>query len=317
MLIFLLACGTDAADTAIDDGTDDARITEADLPALTANQFLLEGPEFVAEPGADIMYCLFGTYEGPTVGLHDVYTVQAAGGHHLQLMGTTTPAIDVPDGTVVDCTGDSGGFNMADMEPIGVTNGGNVGGSEIGVSMPLPEGMAFELESGQRYVMQAHYINPTANAMRVRDLARLTTIPEDEVETWAAPLIFNHSDFSIPPGGELTVDFNCTTEQEWSFLYTLGHMHEWGTSFSVERQVGDAFEPFYTVPEWDPVYRDAPEIAYYGDSTLLIPESTTFRTTCSWFNDEDTALVFPHEMCVAVNIVYPQKATVICDGDSQ
>ncbi len=320
-MLILLACTAGPGSTDLDtaSGVLDLRVTEADVGELADNQFLMEGPEAQVEAGADAMVCVFGTYTGPDIGLHDVYTYQGEGGHHLQLMGTTTPAADVPDGTIMDCTGEGGEFQMSDLEPVGITNGGSVGGEQIDVAMPLPDGMAFELESGQRFVMQSHYINYGTEPILVRDLAVLTTIPEDEIadEQWAAPLIFNRSDFSIPPGSSLTTDFECTTEGDWNFLYVMGHMHEWGTAFNMERKVGETYEPFYAIPEWDPVYRDAPIIDYYPDESLAIPAGTTFRTTCSWFNDQDEALVFPHEMCVGVNIVYPQKATIICDGDGQ
>ncbi|MSQ01815.1 MAG: hypothetical protein EXR71_07975 [Myxococcales bacterium] len=316
LLSALLAC-TGLPPVEKDESLDDLadhRVADEAVGELGANQSVWSGAEFTVEPGADVMTCVFGSYMGPTVGLHDVHTHQGAGGHHLQIMGTTTPLLDVPDGEVMDCTGDGGQFQMADLEPIGVTNGGSVNGEAIGVSMPLAEGMAVRLEEGQRYVLQSHYINTGQEAFKVRDLAVLTTIPEEEVVTWAAPLIYNDSDFSIPPAGELTTSFECTTEKQWNFLYVLGHMHEWGTAFSIDRQDGADYAPFYNVPVWDPVFRDAPAIDYYPDGSLSVPEGTTFRTTCSWFNDQDEALVFPHEMCVAVNIVYPQKTTVICDA---
>ncbi len=318
ILSLLLACGTEI-DTAEPQDTGvavgDHRVTEDMLGNLTENQQLLEGAEFTVQPGQDVMMCLFATYTGPTVGLHDVHTWQGAGGHHLQIMGTTTPAIDVPDGTLADCTSVGGVFNMADLEPIGITNGGNVDGKEIEISMPLPEGMAFELKTGQRYVMQSHYLNTTQDTFTVRDLAVLTTMAEADVTTWAAPLVYNDSNFSIAAGSAGTSTFDCTTEHDWNFLYVLGHMHEWGTAFSVERVEADASTTsFYSIPEWDPVYRDAPIIDYYPDDSLFVPAGTTYRTTCNWFNDTDTEMVFPYEMCVTVNIVYPQKATVICDA---
>lgn len=315
-LIFLLGCapsGTDSADSAAD--VADHRITEDMLGDIADGAIVVEGPDVVIEPGADVMICQFGTYTGPTVGLHDVHTWQGEGGHHLQLMGTSTPAVDAEDGLVVDCTDDDSGFNMGDLEPIGVTNGGYVDGEEIPVSMPLPEGMAVELEEGQRFVMQSHYLNTTTEPYRVRDLAVMTVMPEEEVTTWAAPLIFNDSNFSIPPASPLTRTFECTTAEEWNFLYVLGHMHEWGTAFGVDRVVADTREPFYSIPEWDPVYRDAPEITYYPEGAMKVPAGTTFETSCSWFNDTDQPLAFPHEMCVTVNIVYPQKTTVICDAE--
>ena len=320
ILALSLACAPDTDSGAPDTDADpaDHRVEETDVDELGADQALWVGAEFTVEPAQDVMTCGFGTYTGETVGLHDVYTYQGLGGHHLQIMGTTTPAIDVADGTVVDCTKSGGAFSMADLEPIGITNGGRVDGEAIGLSMPLPEGMAFQLESGQRYVMQSHYINTTQEAFTVRDLAVLTLIPAAEVaeENWAAPVIYTDTDFSIPPASAATASFDCTTERDWNLLYVLGHMHEWGTAFALDRVEADGSTvPFYSIPEWDPVYRDAPMVEYFPDGSQPLPAGTTFRTTCEWFNDTDEALAFPNEMCVTVNIVYPQKATVVCSAE--
>lgn len=318
MLITLLACNPDVE---LENGSNpieavDVTVSDADLGELTPNQVVLSGADTVLEPGTDTMICVYGTYTGPDVGLHDVHTYQGKYGHHFTLNGTTTPAIDAPDGTVVDCTSESTQYQMASLEPLGLPNQNTVNG-ETTVAMPLPEGMAVELESGQRYILQSHYLNSGPDPIRVADKVVLTTVPTEEVETWAAPLIFNRADFVIPAGEELTTSFQCTTENDWNILYLLGHMHEWGTSFQLDQVDGDVHTPFYEVPEWDPGLRDAPQILSAVDAPMHIPAGTTFETSCSWFNDTDADLVFPHEMCVTVSFVYPQKATVVCDGDGQ
>lgn len=318
LVLAAVACAKDPVDLTTDSPTVDAvdvRVTDADVGALGPDQLLWTGAEQVVQPGEDVMFCVFGTYTGPDVGLHDVHTYQGAHGHHFQLMGTTTPSFDAPDGTVVDCTSGSTGFDMASLEPIGVTNGGEVDGVEIGVSMPLPDGMAVELQSGQRYVLQSHYLNTTADPIRVQDKVVLTTLATDEVETWAAPVIFNRDDFEIPAHGTLETSFSCTAEADWNVLYMLGHMHEWGTSFSVRNVDEDAL--VYDVPAWDPVYRDAPMINDYTRDTMTMSAGSTYETSCAWSNETDAPIAFPHEMCVTVSFVYPQKTTVICDGNGQ
>jgi hypothetical protein len=311
-----VACAKDPVDLTDDSPTADAvdvRVTDADVGALGPDQLMWTGAEQVVEPGADVMFCQFGTYTGPDVGLHDVHTYQGAHGHHFQLMGTTTPAIDAPDGTVVDCTSD-GDFDMGSLEPIGVPNEATVDGALSPLAMPLPDGMAIELESGQRYVLQSHYLNTTADPIRVQDKVVLSTVPTEDVETWAAPLIFNRDDFEIPARGALTQSFDCTAEADWNVLYMLGHMHEWGSSYAVDEVGG---ERVYDVPTWDPVYRDAPVVMDHTDDPMQMPLGSTWKTTCSWANDTDEVIVFPHEMCATVSLVYPQKTTVVCDGNGQ
>ncbi|MEZ4234619.1 MAG: hypothetical protein R3F59_00320 [Myxococcota bacterium] len=294
----------------------DVRVTDEDVGGLEADQFALEGAERVIQPGEDIMFCVYGTYEGPTVGLHDVHTYQGKFGHHFQLMGTTTPLLDVADGTVIDCT-DGGGYAMADIEPLGLANRATVDGHESDLSLALPDGMAVELESGQRYILQSHYVNVGAEPIRVRDRAVMTTVPEDTVETWAAALVFTRGDFEIPPGEQGSTSFSCTPPADVNVAYLLGHMHEWGTAFSLDEVSAADETRLYEVPEWDPVYRDAPVLRDGLTEPLELKADRSYRTTCSWLNDTDEALTFPNEMCVTVAYVYPQKATIICDGDGQ
>lgn len=318
-MIFFLAC-TDAAvdDTATTElqttGAADHRV---DLDSLPEGEIVFTGPEVVIEPGSDQTWCLFGTYDGDDVGMHEIHTYQGAYGHHFQLMGTTTPEIDVPDGTVVECADENDSFNMADLEPIGIANLATVGGETITVQMPLLDGMAVELEGGQRYVMQSHYVNTGSEPILVRDATVVQTVSESEVETWAAPVVFNNSNFEIPAGEAMTESFDCSTglDEDVYLLYQLGHMHEWGTSFSVDRIDVDGLTNLYSIPEWDPVYRDAAPTSYYPDQSVVLEAGASYRTTCNWYNDTDASLVFPHEMCVTVNIVYPLQATVVCDAE--
>lgn len=289
----------------------DVRVTDEDIGALGPEQIVLDGGEFEVAAGTDTMMCVFGTYTGPTIGLNEIYTYQGKYGHHLQILGTALPEFEHPDGEIIDCTGE-GGFSMVDLEPIGIPNAGSVDGAEMGIALPLPAGMAVELESGQRYVLQSHYLNSSPDPILVRDRLVLTTIAADEVEQWAAPVVLHKEDFRIPAGQALTESFVCEIDRDLNMLYADGHMHEWGTSFQVDILDGDARTPFYSVPEWDPVYRDAPLVLDRVDEPMFLPAGTTFETTCSWFNDTDEDLVFPHEMCDTVMIVYPLQSSWIC-----
>jgi hypothetical protein len=314
----LLACtGSSVSldETSVEENVVDVRVTDADLGEIGADQFVLWGADLEIPPATDTMMCVYGTYTGPTVGMHDVHTYQGKYGHHFTLNGTTTPAIDVPDGTVVDCTGENAQYQMTDLTPLGVPNAASVDGEPLeNVNLSFPDGMAVQLESGQRYILQSHYLNTSQDTLHVQDAVVLTTIPEDQVQTWAAPLIFNDDQFRIPARGDLTTSFDCTVGADLNLLYMLAHMHEWGSAFQVDRVDGDVLAPVLSVPEWDPVMRDAPPTIKPEGSDAQIAAGTTFRTTCSWVNDTDEDLVFPHEMCDTVSIVYPQKTTIICDA---
>jgi hypothetical protein len=314
VLLLMTACAPEGADSApFADDAVDLRLQDGDYE-VPAGAEVWWGPEVRIEPGEDKMFCLFGTYNGDDVGVQSLTTWQNAFGHHVVLMGTTASELDYPDGTVVDCT-QSGSVNMADMEPIMYPTGAYAGGEFIGNQAEVPVGMAMKLDAGQRYVLQAHYINTGTEPIVAKDVAVVGFLAEEEVETWAAPLALNHGNFSVPPGESLTVSFDCNLGTEWNVLYTLGHMHEWGTSIKLEQVVGDTVTTIFDIPEWKPEYRDAPPVNRYAEGEYVLPADATLRTTCSWFNDTDTPLEFPHEMCVATGVVYPQYTPVICDAE--
>lgn len=319
MLIALLAACTSAEDsTAAKDTAEDVldvTVTEADYGELADDQFVWEGPVTTIDPGQDVMWCQFATYTGDDIGLHDIHTYQGQNGHHMLLMGTSASTIDYPDGAMVECSGEFGGFQMADLEPLGLPNETTRAGVDE-VSMPLPDGMAVKLHTGDRYVLQSHYLNTTQQTLLIGDKAVITAIPADDVaeDHWVAPLIFNRDDFLIPAGEAASSSFDCTIDEDWNVLYWTGHMHEWGTAI----RIGIAGEdPFYSIPEWDPVYRDAPPYNDYSSAPFAVAAGTTFTTTCDWFNDTDEDLAYPNEMCDSIAMVYPQKTATICDGDGQ
>jgi len=303
--------------SSVDETVLDVRVTDDDIGPVGSNQMVLDGPDVEIPGASDIMYCVYGTYTGPTVGMHEVHTYQGEYGHHFTLNGTSAPALDVPDGTMVDCTSQNGVYQMSDLEPLGLPNLNTANGVDSSEKLPLPDGMAVKLETGQRYILQSHYLNTTANPIHIRDRVVITTYPEDQVENWAAALVFNRDDFRVPARGTFTTSFDCTIPSDVSLLYMLGHMHEWGTAFETDRIDSDVVTPYLSVPQWDPIMRDVPPfLAPTGDQANL-PAGTTFRTTCSWSNTTDDDLVFPYEMCDTVGFVYPQEASLICDGNGQ
>jgi hypothetical protein len=304
MLIALaLAC------VAPDDTADDAMDLVVTYPETDA-QIVLEPPPIRVEPYADVQSCYFATYEGPDVGVYDgTFRQHGSYGHHVIVMRTNADPDDVPDGTVVDCT-ETDSLDMTEMEPFVLPSDIQEGGLTY---LELPEGMANKLKSGTRILVQSHYINYEAEPIRVNDRIELWTVPIDEVETFAAPLVHTDTGFVLDPGMS-TVTVDCTFEEDHSFLYLLGHMHEWGAALSIDYNKADgSTERLYDIPEWDALYRDLPPVTRYDDAPLQVLAGESFTTTCVFDNDTGEPLDFPTEMCVATGIVYPATIPFICN----
>lgn len=309
MMFLLLACanpdGDSAAMVAETEPVDD-RIQESDVEALSENDLIFWGADLVIEPYADKMWCLVGTYNGPDVALHRMKTYQGEFGHHFQILGMKGAAYE--DGELLDCSV-NGSLPMGDLDPLLLPTEGN----RSEVTNPLPEGMAFKLRQGQRYVLQSHYLNTSDKPVRVRDAVISEVMPMEDVKTWTAPLVANHQTFTIPPGEEESVSFDCTYKGDYSFIYLDGHMHEWGKSFKAEVQDGDSFKTVFEVPTWDPSFRDNAPVIHFDDSNrLTLKAGQTLRTTCTWYNNTDSPLEFPNEMCDTVGMVYPALVPDVC-----
>ncbi len=309
-LLFLAACSAPPATDATADDTGavdyvDKRMTPADYAAAPAEAALLTGADVVVEPGQDGMWCLAGTYTGPDAGIVALQTYQANYGHHLQLYGTTLSTLDLADGERWDCT-DSSDLPMDDLEPIAFTTESNNGGAVV----VIPDGFAVKLDENQRWVLQSHYVNVGDEPMRVQDVAAIQTVDPDSVGTWAAPLFLNHSRWELAPGETTRSEFEVVLEQELNVLVLLGHMHEWGTTFSTSIVDAGIQTPIYEVETWEATFRDAPPTNSYAPGELTLAEGTTIRMSCEWFNETDAPVVFPHEMCVTAGLVYPFRGAV-------
>lgn len=268
-------------------------------------------PDYEVPAYADQTMCVFATYDGGEVAIPWAGFYQnLAYGHHVVLMSSVADEDEWPDGTVADCT-DSNADIMVDARPF--LFAADLTG-ELQPEMILPEGMAVKLNAGERFVIQSHHINTTDQPILVNDAVFLQTAPTDTVETWAAPWVHTQSDLSIPPGVSSEV-VDCTFDQDVTLLSLLGHMHEWGSSYAVDlfRGAEPVAERVYDVPSWDVAFRDAPPIETYALDQFPIHAGDRFVTTCTWNNDTEETIGFPHEMCATVGFAYPVLAPIICE----
>lgn len=303
--LLLAACSAPSSDDTAAATYVDERMTAADYADAPPDALVLTGPDEIVEPGQDVMWCISGTYTGPDIGITELRTYQGEYGHHVQLYGTSLTTLDQPDGMVWDCTS-SNDFPMDDLQPIAFTTHTNR--SDVGVT--IPEGFGVKLKSGQRWVLQSHYVNSGTVPLRFQDVATISGIEPEAVQTWAAPFYVNHSGFDIPPHQASHSDYDITTTQDLNFLVLLGHEHEWGTQFAFQQVVDGAATDIYRVETWQAAYRDSAPMNTYAPGEFFLPAGSVLRNSCDWYNDTDEPLDFPAEMCVTAGLVYPFTAAV-------
>lgn len=313
LVLALTACapaeddGSKVTDTDAFAGADDIRVA---FPAPDwADPIVFQSESYRVPAGTERQFCYYMTWDGPDTAIHREVTYQSKYGHHFIIAGTGATTREIPDGTVIDCTA-ADARGMESFEPLLV--GGVIGNGNTPGLLELPDGVATEINEGQRLVFQSHYLNTSDTDIVVQDELQFETMDYDSVEHWSAPFVHTASSFSIPAGVH-SIDVTCAWETDATVLFIGGHMHEWGKSYNVAHTQGETSTSIYSIADWDPYMRDAPTYEDFTAAPLQVSAGDSFTTTCEWDNDTGAALGFPSEMCATFGMLLDQKVPLICD----
>jgi len=264
-------------------------------------------------PSENSLHCYFGTYEGPSVGVNYLAPYQSEQSHHNQIMAI--PDNDPrADGELHDCTDweDVRGYEPM-FENVGFAQVDTGEVSETPNWLELPEGFGFKLESGTRYMVEAHYINPTGDPIAVNDGMNLGFMPLEDVEEFVSTYHFD-AGIEIPPAVEHTACMQCEVTRD-TFLFSMnGHMHEWGKSFTVDLTRDGATQRIYEIPQWESQWTDDPKdiIESWDVGEYQLQVGDQVEHCCTWVNPTESTLHFPEEMCTLLGVAYPLETPWKC-----
>jgi hypothetical protein len=291
------------------EGTVDLRI---DFPEPAGDNFLvLELDDLLILPGTERFFCKFGTWEGEDVGVISLVPVHTEEFHHHSLIkGPRDPNQELEsEGSVIDCSTQAG-FEGSPVLFEGV--GFDPQNPEDWIN--LPEGVAYPLRQDQRYYGDVHYINVTDDPILVNSGFVLELVPADEIDGYAGAFNHDFGGFSIPPAGDHHLQFDCGWQAETSILSLAGHMHHYGTSYSIDWNSAEGTEQIYEVPEWEEQYQFGSPTLWWDIGEFVVQAGDTFTTHCNWNNPHDEALAFPDEMCTTYGVAYPLEQSIHCDA---
>ncbi len=276
--LFPLACASKGATT-------EDRIVELD----TGNFEVRTGDNFE---------CFYtSTFADADWNVANTVATQATGGHHVTVYWTDQQ--QAPSHHA--CTDDE----MVNWHMI--AGAGGEDGESLEGLVRLPEGYVSRVPKGAQIVLQAHYIHIGAAPTTVRDRARMRLVPNSKVTAYANIYAFNDGSFGVPARAGAYHTTTCRTERDLSVLLLVGHMHEYGKYYRLERidDDGKLLETMYET-RWIPYYVSHPPVVPFDPKApLAIPKGTRLRQTCTWQNDSTEALHFPREMCAGVFYYFP------------
>jgi hypothetical protein len=286
-----------------------------------------ETPELLAPPpaGQGIQYKMITELDPASEGEHCMFVRAPAegmfinhdeiryskGSHHVLLYETSYDAVPTAkqDGTPVDT---SGVFDCSD----GATNGWSVtklvAGSQNadGTSMlAFPPNVAMKVRPNAVLLMNAHYINASAEMISPEVRVNLYTVPEAEVETEGDILFLYNPFIHVGPMSEGRARMRCPIHKDITIQNVQSHMHARGAGYQA-LFVGEA-NPFYTSERWEGV-----PVKDFG-AGLQVKAGSWFDYQCDYKNTEARDVHqgprSTDEMCMLIGSYYPaDPATSSC-----
>jgi len=285
----------------------------ADYPDPPTGGVQILTPDLEIPPFTESLYCLFGRWDEPDVGVN-LFTPLASNEflHHALFKDANDVEGAVP-GAFLPCGGEEDTVS-ARTAPIF---------SSIRLTLPkgtgnqlnLPDGVAVKLSSGQIWSADVHFINPTDTPIMVNAAFNLGLVPAEEVQRWVGSFDHDVGFLELPPGVETTKTFDCPLEAGTDLLTVLAHMHGYGVRYLVElvRESGEIVEVL-RVDEWEADYRYASPSRLFMPGHHVVQEGDVLRTHCTWFNSMDETLGFPEEMCTTSGALLGMESAQLCTG---
>jgi len=274
---------------------------------LLGDLYRIELPTLEIPPGTERFLCYYGTYEGPDSGVVGMNPQLEEDFLHHSLIKNAIFDEQEP-GTLRDCTA------VEDQWPPTPVLFDALNGA-IDESVPsLPEGIAFRLSSGLRWMVDTHYINTTSEPLCIENNFELELVPDAEVENYASAFALDMGAFSLPANQEVTLEFDCAWPVDLTLLSIAGHMHGYGKEFEILFNSGSGFETIYRVEDWEPEYGSQSPMTLFSPDGLPVAAGSVVRTRCTWDNTTDGPLSFPNEMCTTFGAAYPLSEALYCDA---
>jgi len=230
---------------------------------------------------------------------------QGDGGHHVTLYYVD----NVRDPKTFPC---SGTVEMTDWHFV-VGAGGE--GNQLGDFAALADGLAIKIPPGKQLMVQAHYIN-TSGAMRTEtDQMEVHLTDPANVKAFASDFVILDDKFEIQPHSTAETTSICEVEQDLKLTMLIGHMHEQGQHYTLERvdEAGETLEVIYD-HEWKPAYASHPPfLKYTMEEPFEFKKGTRLKQSCSWNNTTDELLLFPTEMCIGFGYYFPGESRIMCE----
>jgi hypothetical protein len=269
------------------------------------NTLDVETGTFEAPPGESLTCFYTSTTTEKELYITNATGQQGPGGHHITVYYTDTPK-PVQHHICSD-------VEMLSWHQIA---GADTNKEPI---IHVPDGAGIKIPAGKQIVIQSHYINTSGAPETVNDTVSIDLVNASDVKQFLNFFAMVDAQFSLPPHMQSKSVTTCDVKDDLNTVILLGHMHEMGTHYTLERvdATGKSLETIYD-QAWQPAYMSHPPIMNHTlDAPYVIKAGTRLRQTCEWNNTTANTVTFPTEMCVNFSFYFPDNGWIECDGVPQ
>lgn len=272
-------------------------------PDLYARYFT---PPITVPAHEDATFCTYlDATTADTLYFRATHGRQMRGGHHVAVFYANAPS---DDHTPHVCT------NAEMSNYVFAAAAGGEGGQDTN----MPPGVGLRIEAGRQIVLQSHYINTSDQPRVVMDMVDIEVTTPEASPTIVDSFALINSEFSVPPRAHNHIlEKTCRIDEAMDIYLLLGHTHESGILFEVERSAAGTGAPELLYHATDgPLLRDNPQILTY-QTPLHFDAGDVLTLRCGWDNMSDEALEWPSEMCVALMYYGPGRGWLTCDSGDE
>jgi hypothetical protein len=279
----------------------DASLPDADSfgPPIT-----LTMNSFSVPPNSEVYKCQqFGNPFGQDVDLVKMVGTMSTGSHHFFLFNmspstgrsTTAPLEDCPQAGL-----EFHPFPYLSQQP--------------NWTVEYPQGMGYPLISANGLMMNAHFLNASAQTVTPQVTITIYPAKPGTVTTHIGTLFLNDSLINVPAGTTQAKPLAVTSsdipikDQSYTIFTNWSHMHQ----YSLDFQASTNGSVFYDEKQWD-----EPPLTTAATSSLLplkMAAGSQITWTCMYYNPTSKAMPFgdsaqTDDMCIYLGQYYPAEGT--------
>lgn len=257
-------------------------------------QFTVQIPAVLIPAGADMLTCIYGTWEGPDQGIVDNHHFSDPKTNHHFIVNDLPPdvVINVPPNTPTRCT-----ESVAHPEGASLFNW-IPGARDKGIGSPL--------RHGQRYYAELHNLNTSDHPVLTSAAMTFDLVPLGELNGYTQSYSFGPANIDIPPHSTYHVQAACTWPQDTSVIVVRPHMHAMGVRYALDYTSAKGTERLMEIDPWlDDYFMAEQPSMFFGIGEFPVKKGDVFTTHCTWENTTGAPVKTPTEMCNTFGVAYP------------